>query len=138
MGTRADFYESENGETATATWLGSRGWDGYPAGIEGLKENMAEEEWRAMLEGQSKRKDWTPTDRGWPWPWEDSNTTDFAYVRNKQTGAVVPYCFGRLTKFEHRDEEEEGPKPPKVKFPDMTSLRNVTFGERSGLMILGS
>jgi len=133
MGTRADFYDSENGNTATATWLGSVAWDGYPSGIDGLKEAMTKEEWAELLQKQAQRKDWTAPERGWPWPWSNSQTTDFAYVRDG-AGKVAAYCFGRPTKFNHSDEDEE---QEKVAFPDMSAEKKVTLGPRSGLIVLG-
>jgi hypothetical protein len=138
MGTRADFYNSENGDAATAVWLGSIAWDGYPAGIDGLKESMAEEEWAALLVKLAERKDWTAPELGWPWPWNDSQTTDFAYVRDK-TGKVAAYCFGRPRPFERADHDgdEEEEEPDKVAFPDMSGQKKVTLGPRSGLIVLG-
>jgi len=100
--------------------------------------------------------DATYPDQGWPWPWSDSNTTDFSYAFDD--GQVWLTCFGHgwATKTQHdefskvyeawssSDEDAEEPKPPwelegneKVEFPDMTGKQNVTLGPRSGLIILG-
>ena len=138
MGTRADFYDSDNGDTATATWLGSIAWDGDPGsvGTDGLKEVMTKKEWVAMLATLSRRKDWTAPERGWPWPWNNSQTTDFAYVRDK-AGKVAPYCFGRPTQFEHKEDESNEPEPDKVAFPNMSEKKKVTLGPRSGVIVLG-
>lgn len=84
MGTRADFYV---GKGKNAEWIGSVAWDGYewgerianndPDAITGAKtENEYREAVAVLLE---TREDGTKPDAGWPWPWDDSCTTDCAY-----------------------------------------------------------
>src|SRR5205085_462948 len=90
MGTRADFYV---GRGEGATWLGSIAWDGYPEGgvaeLLGIKDKHA---WMAAVHRFIvSREDGTTTDLGWPWPWEDSNTTDFSYTWDD---GVWVTCFG--------------------------------------------
>ena len=85
MGTRADFYV---GRGVEAEWLGSTAWDGYPSGVEvviakGGNEVLypTQNHWRtAVGDHLVSRNDGTLPKDGWPWPWDDSRTTDFAYA----------------------------------------------------------
>jgi len=154
MGTRADFYV---GRGKGAEWLGSIAWDGYPTGIAGKKHGTAngdvttspiltatsEEVFRAEVRAElASREDGTTPDRGWPWPWNTSHTTDYAYAFDD--GKVHASCFGHPwfdpTKPRNDDEQEEDSeeaKGPRPEFPDMTERQNVTFGKRSGVMVFG-
>lgn len=77
MGTRADFYV---GIGEDAEWLGSVAWDGYPDGFEmSLMEAETEQDYRAWVADLASRDDFTAPGMGWPWPWDDSGTTDYAY-----------------------------------------------------------
>jgi len=179
MGTRADFYigtlvrvDSSNLTLTKHKWLGSIGWDGSPLGHgppKELLEKTKEPEFLEELEKfKAKRKengDWTePSEHGWPWPWETSSTTDWAYIFNPKAHMVQIVNFSRYNggykKYvrvlaEHEkwrkavaEHQEKGltsklPKEPKdefgtVAFPDMSAIKNVTYDEgRSGLMIVG-
>jgi hypothetical protein len=114
MGTRADFYI---GTGKNAEWLGSVAWDGYEwQESSTLIESKTEEEFRAAVTEISKeRDDWTSPEDGWPWPWNTSSITDYAYYF--QDG--VASCKGRND------------------WPDMSHIKNVTFGKRSGLIVIG-
>jgi hypothetical protein len=100
MGTRVDFYV---GRGESAEWLGSYPWDGYPGGVFSSAEDQTlfavpprEAEWRAWV------ADWladpeqsggaTKPDMGWPWPWDTSATTDYAYAWDG--GVIYGSCFG--------------------------------------------
>lgn len=136
MGTRADFYV---GRGAEAEWLGSIAWDGYPEGIpEDLKSKQSEAEFRERVAAFiASRNDGTKPEDGWPWPWEDSNTTDYAYALDD--GVVMASPFGN-TWFDasgDKPESEDLDNDTKQVFPDMTSRRKVTFGRRSGIMVIG-
>ncbi len=82
---------------------------------------------------------------GWPWPWENSRTTDYAYVFSNERKEVLITCFGRGW-YTHEEFETTKNLPedkwealPKVdNFPDMTDQMKVTFGKRSGLLIFES
>jgi len=115
MGTRADFYV---GTGEGAEWLGSVAWDGYQwAEQPGNPVAMAstEEEFReAVAEVMAGREDATTPDMGWPWPWNDSRLSDFAYY----------FADGRVA-WDDRDD-----------WPDMSAVANVTFGCRSGLLVV--
>jgi len=137
MGTRADFYV---GRGLEAEWLGSIGWDGYPAGIgpEVLAGSTSEETWRsavaALLDADESAS--TPAD-GWPWPWEDSRTTDWSYAWDD---GVWCSCFGYrwVTPIESDDDDYPGENEKKEAiFPNMEERAAVTFGGRSGLIVLG-
>jgi hypothetical protein len=136
MGTRADFYV---GRGEKAEWLGSIAWDGYPDGIaQKLLRSKSEEDYRFNLkEFFKERDDATLPEDGWPWPWEDSNTTDYAYAFDG--GKVWASGFGR--KWFNPLKKE-----PKVKdndsgrhqvFPNMKSIQKVTLGKRSGVIVMG-
>ncbi len=91
MGTRADFYISRGDD---AVWIGSIAWDGYPDGIpKALLEATDREVYRRIVnEFLQDRDDATFPEDGWPWPWDDSQLTDFAYAFEKD--AVYCSCFG--------------------------------------------
>jgi hypothetical protein len=97
MGTRADFYV---GKGKDAEWIGSVAWDGCEWGerikkgdhdsISGAKD---ESEYRkAVSELLEKRDDGTTPENGWPWPWDDSATTDCAYCFSD--GKVEAFAWG--------------------------------------------
>lgn len=166
IGTRADFYVRKGKD---AKWMGSIGFDGYPDGIEPQKcrfkkgehllESKTEDEFLQRLAlFFDKRNDVTRVPQGWPWPWETSHTTDYAYVFDKDH--VDIYNFGSGPVFYHnymdhyneylrrnRLSEEELkvlPEQPelfantKAEFPDMTHIQNLTFGQRSGAIVVTS
>jgi len=132
MGTRADFYV---GRGEKAEWLGSIAWDGYPGGIDPkLLKSESEEDYRNNLkEFFAEREDGTLPEDGWPWPWEDSRTTDYAYAFDDKVWAS---CFGNEW-FDPLKDEPEHKEVKEAKFPNMKSIQNVTLGKRSGVIILG-
>lgn len=159
MGTRADFYKNTDGVDG---WLGSTAWDGYPEGIvphveetevsfggreinktgewpegEGLLDAKTESEFIERVERFFQYRDDVslPAD-GWPWPWEDSGTTDYAYVWTEH--GVRVYSFGSPPQT-YEDEEPNPHGHDDVRsFPDMSEVQKVTFGGRSGVIILGT
>lgn len=130
MGTRADFYV---GTGPDADWLGSIAYDGYR--IDEMKEADADRGddnracWtiksatnetgfrKAVAALLALNDDATLPEQGWPWPWNDSTTTDYAYAF--VDGACKAFPWGKG-----------------ASWPDMTARQNVTFGQRSGVMIL--
>jgi hypothetical protein len=140
MGTRADFYVGRGPE---AEWLGSVAWDGYELD-EPLRRSTNEQQWRNRVEQfLASRDDGTTPDMGWPWPWEDSRTTDFAYAYDG--GKVWASCFGHAWFDPNNppaDEYDEDGEPQMAGgktavFPDMTARKNVARGgKRSGLIVI--
>lgn len=130
MGTRADFYV---GVGADAEWLGSVGWDGYEWQEDPecpLMSATTEDEYRKAVAGIAvEREDWTSPDDGWPWPWNDSFTTDRAYAF--VGGRTQDYDWGRLPP----QSEEDEPKKT-VDWPDMSNEKNVAHDMRSGAIFL--
>lgn len=139
MGTRADFYI---GRGEDAKWLGSIAWDGFPGGIlPSLLQATTKEEFLYRLdEFFANRKDVTLPQMGWPWPWNDSCTTDYAYSFDEEEVWIA--CFGHFwyRASEEEPNEEEFPELWEKReciFPDMKDIKRVTFGKRSGLIVLG-
>ena len=145
MGTRADFYV---GKGKDAEWLGSVGWDGMP-NAEKLFVLAAPHEaaYRAAVaELLAVRNDATYPTAGWPWPWDDSGTTDYAYTWDDGHAwwayfghTWVQYapdrgCAGCVV----ADPDESYFAPPKTcVFPNMRARRNVAWGgARSGLIVV--
>lgn len=139
MGTRADFYI---GKGAEAEWLGSVAWDGYEwvEKVNDLVLATTPDEFRAAVkEIEEKREDFTAPSLGWPWPWDDSHTTDYAYILIDSK--VKAYCFGRETPIcpePNGDDDESEDDGERGEFPNMAALKNVTFGKRSGVMFIGT
>lgn len=143
MGTRVDFYV---GRGEQAEWLGSYPFDGYPSGVfEDAPEMFdapppTEAEWREWVSrflGERAHEATLP-DQGWPWPWDDSRRTDYAYAWDD--GSIYGSTFGESwfrvdPAAELWGEPEDSPKD--AVFPDMSARRAVTYGPRSGLIILG-
>lgn len=136
MGTRADFYV---GKGESAEWIGSIAWDGYPAGISNaVLKATGEEEFRSAVDAFFKhdRDDVTLPADGWPWPWSDSHTTDYAYCFDG--GAVHTFCFGREVLPDQPEDDDDTSSHPKAPFPDMSARKNVTLGKRSGVIVVGT
>lgn len=143
MGTRVDFYV---GCGESAEWLGSYPFDGYPSGVfaavddELLSRLASEEDWRTWVAAFLTGPNATLPEQGWPWPWNDSATTDYAYAWDD--GAIYGSCFGHdWFRVDPGDEswgepELEGSAKTAV-FPDMSARKAVTFGPRSSLIIVG-
>lgn len=138
MGTRADFYV---GRGENAEWLGSIAFDGYPDGID--KQVLGCQSFEAFRHAvndflaASEYK--TLPEQGWPWPWETSATTDFAYAFD--SGMVYASCFGGPW-FECTTPDADAPEDdvttPKAVFPDMSKAKQrEKFGPHSGLLIIG-
>jgi hypothetical protein len=83
----------------------------------------------------ANRTDVTLPERGWPWPWDDSCTTDYAYALDG--GKVWASSFGSAWFDPHQEESEENHDRKSATFPNMKSRANVRFDRGSGLIILG-
>lgn len=142
MGTRADFYV---GRGADAEWVGSVAFDGYPdnGDYTFIWASADERDFRGAVGAViAARDDGTFPEHGWPWPWEDSHTTDWAYAFDG--GAVWASAFGRpwikvadylALDADGRGAYEERPDGAGEApvFPDMTAVQKVNFGRRSGV-----
>jgi hypothetical protein len=136
MGTRADFYV---GRGLKADWVASIAWDGYPEGIEDkIKDATTREEFLLELgKYLSKRKDATLAKDGWPWPWDDSRTTDYAYAFDE--GKVWASCFGHQWFEANKPEDTENDGEKTALFPDMKDRKNVAHGsDKSGIIIVST
>lgn len=131
MGTRADFYV---GKGKAAEWIGSVAYDGYPDGIgKSVLTAVDEQQYRqavlSFLEGEEAA---TLPEMGWPWPWEDSNTTDYAYAFDQ--GKVHGYSFAWFDPL--LPEPDEG-DPEEEVFPKMDISGYAKAGSaRSGIMLI--
>lgn len=154
MGTRADFYI---GKGISAEWIGSIAYDG---GRDCLTQEMIfardDKEFREATNAfLASRDDATLPRQGWPWPWDNSGTSDCSYwhfagrlwdVQDKygDGGPVYVPCDEPEPDWgaDGQSEEEQNKgwlrEREAVVFPDMKSIKKVTFGPRSGIMIFGS
>ena len=135
MGTRADFYVGKN--EMIMIWIASVAFDGYPAGVDKavLEAKSKDDYLEALHEYFKGRDDVTYADDGWPWPWLDSSTTDYAYTYDE--GKVWGCCFGH----EWFDVAQPEPEPEDceaktVNFPNMKDIQIVKLGKRSGLIVI--
>ena len=122
MGTRADFYV---GKGKDAEWLGSIAYGAYPGNelvlvTTCITEPAYRDAVRALL---ARREDATTPEMGWPWPWDNSQGTDYAYCFNGSR--VEVFCLGRFC-----DSSITKTEAPKAEFPDMTKIKKVTMGQR--------
>lgn len=144
MPTRADFWV---GEGEDAEWLGSIPWDGYPDGIEQrIIAASTESEYRTEVTlFLTSSNDTTMPDQGWPWPWSDSRTTDYAYLW--LDGRVWASHFGDAMFLvqpeldDHGEPDQDDPHPKVVvrgrpSYPAVIAPRNVRFPEGSGFITL--
>lgn len=142
MGTRADFYA---GRGSAAEWLGSIAFDGLwidedDRGGPAVLGATTESEYRAACVAfLARREDATLPEQGWPWPWNDSGTTDCAYAFD--SGKV--WCSRGAYWYDPRvprDGEGEVLASAKdstpVVWPDMSDRKRVTYGPRSGIILL--
>lgn len=151
MGTRVDFYV---GRGPKAEWLGSYPFDGYPSGVfVGMPINLfkvptvSEQTWRDFVRWflSSNADIATTPDMGWPWPWNDSQLTDYAYALDD--GIIYGAYFGRSwfkldPMADSWGEDVENTMFGEEKtcvFPQMRDDNSppATLGPRSGLIIIG-
>jgi len=130
MGTRADFYV---GRGKDAEWLGSIAWDGDECG-EAIPKARTVRQYRTRVTTFLKsRDDATFPKDGWPWPWNDSGTTDCAYAFD--VGKVWKEYSGKWVGIRYNREDAPKNAMPCV-FPKMSARKNVTMGPRSGLIVI--
>ena len=148
MGTRADFYV---GAGKDAEWLGSIAYDGYfidqmvsaddvRDGSDRLgwaiKQATTADEFRAAVAALlASSDDGTTPDQGWPWPWETSDTTDYAYCFDAEK--LRTFCFGAELLGQYDKDADERAEGPGIEFPNMKDRQSVTYVKRSGMLIFG-
>jgi hypothetical protein len=133
MGTRCDFYI---GKGKAAEWLGSVAWDGNPGCFQDIIRTKSDQEFRcAVMKELKNRDDATLPDDGWPWPWDDSRTTDYAITIFD--GKVLASCFGHDFFDPLAPPEDDYTGRKTKKFPDMKSKRQTVpvLWPRSGLIV---
>lgn len=133
MGTRADFYVGRGKE---AEWIGSIAWDGYPDGVDELMlRSITEDMYRKRVQSfLESRDDATFPEMGWPWPWDDSRTTDYAYAFDG--GGVYASGFGGGWFLATSKESDPKTTSKTAEFPDMSDRKNISFGKNSGLITI--
>lgn len=155
MGTRADFYiKQENIDKIE--YCGSIAWDGYE--IDGVEEAKSIVDFRRKLkEFAEQRDDFTHPTEGWPWPWLNSKLTDeiWVFIANKRGKGKVWRAFEKVGDYEDittplifapwdkqpefnedKDEYEKPKKSMEIYMPDMSELKNVAIGKKSGLIAI--
>ena len=99
MGTRADFYIG----IREPRWIGSLQFDGFPWSIAckiliQVNETMYEE---TVIEYLKLKRGIIPSDGdAWPWPWEDSQMSDYSYFFSKAYGKVFAYSMSEKIVFD--------------------------------------
>lgn len=127
-----------------AEWLGSTAWDGFPGTVfEDGAPPVDELGWREWVAARfANRDDATLPSDGWPWPWEDSNTTDYSYACDE--GAIWGTCFGYGwfkvdASAEGCGEPDEHGEDKTCVFPNMKARQSVATGsKRSGVFIISA
>ena len=141
MGTRADFYV---GRDTSAEWIGSIAWDGYRDGIDAAVLSASDESSyrEAVAKFLADRDDATLPEQGWPWPWDDSSTSDCSYwffdgtVWDERRGTYQP-CSEAQPETDEAYEASVA-NATVISFPNMKDRKAVTLGRRSGLIVLGA
>ncbi len=148
MGTRCDFYIMK--KKPKLIWMGSYGWDGYPSGEPegmGLHKVNNEEDFKSrILSFLEEKQGYIAGKDGWPWPWDNSKTTDFYYIFFE--GKVYVSCFGGglieindyLENEEKINDEEDIDKlivDLDYELPDMSKIKKVDLGKSSGIITIG-
>lgn len=151
MGTRADFYVGRGRE---AEWLGSIAWDGHEVGR--IREATSEGNFRTFVAAfLAERDDATLPEAGWPWPWNDSGTTDCVYAWDGPMGShsvwtvqgypeqewvsyAASEAWQESTRGKEPDEWSDGPTADggQCVFPDMSARKNVRRDRGSGLIVI--
>ena len=124
MGTRADFYI---GRGLTAEWIGSIALYGNPSGIPpSVLAATTEDTFRSEVYTFLKeRGDKTMPSDGWPWPWNNSQLTDYSYALDGGHVHGSRFGHGWFNPQRHMwSKTQEDCNADKVEFPDMSALAN--------------
>lgn len=151
MGTRCDFYVMD--ESKKLEWVGSYGWDGNPSGVpKDINFDKIDREDNFIYNVKTFLKEhegYIVGKDGWPWPWDNSCTTDYTYIFYKGKIYVSNYGsklieYNDYLKYEEDIDDENEEVLSKIiisldiKFPDMSKIKNVDLGKSSGTMVFGS
>jgi hypothetical protein len=142
MGTRADFYV---GRGEGAVWLGSIAMDGHPdSHVQDHKLAECDDELHFRARVANLLADVshsTLPEQGWPWPWKNSHTTDYAYTF--ADGKALVSCFGQewsplagyieMTEEQHDALADKAADVPR----DMSAIASMAEpgSARSGIMV---
>lgn len=140
MGTRADFYIKKADEKELV-WLASIAWDGYPDGIDDpdvLKAKTEKDYISLLTEFLSKRDDVTLPKEGWPWPWDTSSTTDYAYCFTGSKVLANHFGSGWYNPKAKVKEDQEPKIIWKHDYPNMKDIKNVRYDKGSGLIVISA
>lgn len=104
MSTRADFYVKRGDEME---WCGSIQWSGNETAVPAsVTQAVSELDFKEALESMFKnRSDAVKPPERWPWIWESSKLTDFAYIMREDKGGVFISRFNKpaYTIYQYRD-----------------------------------
>jgi len=153
MGTRADFYIKNE---SSLEWLGSIAWNGQE--IDNVAKAQTSIEYKFLVNSfLHNRNDATFPADGWPWSWNNSKLTDCCYVfipgKWPNLGKVwknidrigshedhtSPLLFVPIDHKDEYNDKYDRIVPTSVLrmcVPDMSNVRNVTFGPRSGVIVI--
>lgn len=132
MGTRADFYIGRDPQHME--WLGSVAFDGDAGSMQndGLFAVEGVNAYRSWVKSLD-RDDFTSPEMGWPWPWETSATTDYAYTWDD--GKVWWSCFGSA--WETDPQADTDGALATAEFPEFDTTNHARAGtKRSGNMVI--
>jgi hypothetical protein len=134
MGTRADFYVRKEKQME---WVASKSFDGYPGGIDKdvLSANTEKDFRDKLQEFLAQQDDVTYPSDGWPWPWDDSRTTDYSYIFEKDKVMASNFGYPLFDPNVESDQDDDESKMDEY-FPNMKDIKNVAFGKRSGMTIV--
>ncbi len=118
-----------------------------------IKTSKTKEDYLQFVkEYLTQAQDATFPEQGWPWPWDNSKMTDETYLFKdsrvwrmfKHDGdydnALTPCLFSPVESVFYDEDGEPIEQSEKIEIlvPDMKGIKNVTLGDRSGLIVLPS
>lgn len=143
MPCRGDFYcSTESG----MEWLGSLAYDGHPGhhSIRRVLTCIGEKEYRSVVGNLLQRTDATRPEMGWPWVYATSAGSDYAYCFDGKAVLISYHGSGWFTPNEDQQALRKGEwgkfqetlkDRPVPSFPEMSTVRRVTSGVRSGVPV---
>lgn len=140
MGTRADYYVGT--DPAHMDYLGSTPMDGDPAttaqrGLDVRYDSVEDfvRDLHDLLDAYGQRRS-----AGWPWPWDNSRTTDYAYCWDVDTHDVMVSCFGspllRLADILEGTAPAFDHEAEKIPFSDQSFIKRIRWDSGYAPMII--